>query len=143
RAMLEEIGEASNTGVLVTDAADEELLFSNRRFAEMWGLDPALPRTSRDAAPAAAGSRTGDPEEYLERASYFALHPELEAVDEVRLADGRVFERRAAPIRSPGGEPYGHGLYFIDVTERKRGEAERDRLLETERAARAAAEEAI
>jgi len=143
RAMLEEIGEASNTGVLVTDGADHELLFSNRRFAQMWRLDAALPCASRDEVHAAAAAQTVDPGEYIERAHYFELHPELEAVDEIRLSDGRVFERRAAPVRSRAGVRYGHGLYFVDITERKGAEAERDRLLETERAARAAAEEAI
>ncbi len=143
RVMLEAIGEASNIGILVTDEADHELLFSNQRFTAMWGLDPALPCASLDAVHAAAAARTTEPDEYLERVSYFEHHPELEAVDEVRLADGRVFERRAAPVRGRGDVRYGHGLYLVDVTERKRAEAERDRLLETERAARAAAEEAI
>lgn len=143
RAMLEEIGEASNTGVLVTDGADHEVLFSNERFAQMWRLDGALACASPDEVHAAAAARTADPAEYVERAKYFELHPEVEAVDEIRLSDGRVFERRAAPVRSRAGARYGHGLYFVDITERKSAEAERDRLLETERAARAAAEEAI
>lgn len=143
RVMLEEIGEASSMGILVTDGPDHELLFVNRRFTEMWGLDPELACASREAVHAAAAARTVDPDAYLDRAGYIALHPDLEAFDEVRLTDGRVFVRRAAPVRSRAGVRYGQGLYFVDITDRKRSEAERERLLETERAARAAAEEAI
>src|SRR5690606_29790965 len=120
RVMLEEIGEASSMGILVTDGPDHELLFVNRRFTEMWGLDPELTCASREAVHAAAAARTVDPDAYLDRAGNIALHPDLEAFDEVRLTDGRVFVRRAAPVRSRAGVRYGQGLYFVDITDRKR-----------------------
>jgi signal transduction histidine kinase len=84
-----------------------------------------------------------DPTAFLAGTRRLLEHEDAEIHDEIRLRDGRIFARHGAPVRNAAGTYYGHGLYYRDITGRKRAEAEREELLATEQAARVAAEEAI
>src|SRR5439155_26179360 len=82
-----------------------------------------------------------DPEGYHERARGYYAHPERQSYDVLEFKDGRVYERYSHPqwVR---GKCVGRVLSFRDVTERRRAERERDRLLVEEQAQRRAAEAA-
>jgi signal transduction histidine kinase len=66
---------------------------------------------------------------------YLNKNPTLTSRNEIRLNNGRVFERYSAPVLSPNGECYGRIWSFRDITERKqtearlRQQAEREQLL--------------
>jgi serine phosphatase RsbU (regulator of sigma subunit) len=47
-------------------------------------------------------------------------NPVLSRRDEIALADGRVFDRWTAPVRSETGNPLGRTVYYRDITEQKR-----------------------
>jgi PAS domain S-box-containing protein len=59
-----------------------------------------------------------------------------------RTGDETAIDDSAAPIRSPDGRTLGVVLVFRDVTERKKAERERERLLDRERQSRYTAESA-
>jgi len=141
KSIIECLSEASPDGVLFLDRAGE-VFFFNRRFVEMWRLDDVIGSRSRTRIMRAAAAQVADPDEFV---SCFDELDEgrCETVTEIRLSDGRVFERQVRPVRSTEGVFHGNALFFRDITDRKRADAEREKLLETERNARAAAEEAI
>jgi len=59
----------------------------------------------------------------------------------VRFRDGRVFERDYLPVDFDEGDSHGHLWTYRDVTERSMIEAQRTRMLQSEREIRAAMEE--
>ncbi|AKF08913.1 sensor histidine kinase [Sandaracinus amylolyticus] len=141
-ALLERIGDASNVGIVVF-GANGELLFWNQRLLDMWGLDASIASHSRDGVVEAIAGQLREPEVLLRSVRENERNVESEVRLELHLVDERVIDVRCVPVRSRGGVHYGRGVYFVDVTERKRAEAERERLFYTERAAREAAEDAI
>lgn len=131
--------ESSHDGVLVVDRARRIVTF-NRRFLDMWGLPADLGATEDRRVLAMALERLADPAGFLARVEALYAAPEAEAEDVLLMKDGRVFERTSLPQRLDG-RVVGRVWSFRDVTARRRAEESRDRLLETERVARARAEE--
>jgi PAS domain S-box-containing protein len=112
------------------------VLRTNKRFAEMWGIPQAL-LDSRDDDKLLRHvlGQLADPEEFLAKVK--ALYDSTEeANDIVRFPDGRVFERYTAPILE-GGNPVGRIWSFRDVSTRERAVAAKaaleDRLRHAER----------
>lgn len=141
-ALLKAQSDASEEGILILDP-EMRVVSYNQRFLAMWGFD-ALPHGAQ-VTPFlhSAAELAVAPEAFLARVAYLNQHPDDEATDELSLRDGRTLERYAAPVRTPDGTLIGRGWYHRDVTERKRADEERARLLEHEREARATAEEAV
>jgi PAS domain S-box-containing protein len=134
--------DSTADGILVVDRAGR-VSAHNRRFAEMWGLGALLGAGGDDAAAlAAVHAQLRDPEAFLARVRTLYGMPEAESFDALDLRDGRVFERTSQPQRV-GGRVVGRVWCFRDVTDRRRAELERDRLLVEEQAARLAAERAL
>ena len=122
KALLEAQGEASIDGILMVSPTGEILSF-NRRFAELWGIPrEVLDARSDQTAIQAVLDSLVDPEEFLERVRYLYEHPDEESRDELHLADGRVFDRYSAPVKSADAELYGRIWYFRDITERRQAE---------------------
>jgi two-component system NtrC family sensor kinase len=67
-------------------------------------------------------NRVADREAFLRRVAELYAHPEAESFDEIRLTDGRVFERLSRPQRLADGEVVGRVWSFRDVTERRAAE---------------------
>jgi len=122
KTLLEAQGEASIDGILVVSPSGE-MLSCNRRFVEMWGIPDEVAASGSDAAAIAAVLRClDDPDGFLARVAYLYEHPDEESRDEIRLRDGRVFDRYSAPVRSNEGDHYGRIWFFRDITDRKRDE---------------------
>jgi PAS domain S-box-containing protein len=120
KALLEAQGEASIDGVLAVSASGD-VLSTNGRFVEMWGVPPDIVAVSRsEALLAAILERVPDPEAYAARVADLYAHPDETALDEVVLKDGCVFDRYTAPVRSRDGEHYGRIWFFRDVTAQRR-----------------------
>ena len=115
---------ASPDGLLVLDE-DRRLAGANRRFVEMFALDPAVVAAGDGVAVAAAVTdRFADPPR--ERAVVAALYadPMSVATDTIPLADGRMVERHTRPVLDGAGRPIGRVVVFRDVTERLATEAQ-------------------
>ncbi len=122
--LLTRQSEASPDGILVVDP-EGKILSYNRRFVEMWGIPDEVIRTGSDEkALASVQDKLADPDEFLSRVKYLYEHPEEESQEEVRLKDGRVFDRHSAPIEAVGGHQYGRVWYFRDVSKDKAAEQE-------------------
>lgn len=103
-------------GLLVVDPAGHVLSF-NQRFLEMWEIPPVAAASGRDIDLLnAVLHQLEDPPGFLRRVEQLYADPEASACEEVRLLDGRVFDRWSEPQRL-GGRSVGRVWSFRDVTE--------------------------
>ena len=109
--------EASIDGILIVDE-NGVVISHNRRFADMWGLDPEtiLSRNHVEALRPVL-KKLVDPEVFIARLQYLYEHREEKGRDEIALNDGRLFDRYTAPMVGPDGTYYGRVWYLRDVTE--------------------------
>ena len=122
--------EAGPDGLLVV-SPDGRMLFTNGRFAEIWGFDRELIAEGDDGrALEEAVSRVVDPERFLARVREIYQRP-ARSHDEIRLTDGRVLDRYGAPLHAPDGEYLGYAWYFRDVTAQKQTESQLRELVRT------------
>ncbi|HLO68821.1 MAG TPA: PAS domain S-box protein [Holophaga sp.] len=123
-SLLSATFESTSEGLLVTDGEGRISGF-NRRFLDMWGLEPDQVRDAREQDLAAAlVPKVADPGAFLARIRQIGADPLLVASEEVLLRDGRVFERHSSP-RQEGGEVAGRLWSFRDITPRRKAEEER------------------
>jgi len=122
--MLAAQQEVVPDGLLMVDGAGK-IVFFNRNFARMWEL-PAdvLSSGSDERALGHVIDKLADPEGFLAKVKYLYSHDEESSRDEVRLKDGRVFDRFSAPVSAEDGKHFGRIWSFRDVTEDKRLERE-------------------
>ncbi len=103
-------------GLLVVDPAGGVLSF-NQRFLEMWRIPPQAAASARDAdLLSAVLHQLEDPTGFMQRVTELYADPEASSCDEIRLADGRVFDRRSEPQRL-AGRSVGRVWSFRDITE--------------------------
>jgi PAS domain S-box-containing protein len=103
-------------GLLVVDPAGGVLSF-NQRFIEMWQIPPAAAASGRDADLLnAVLHQLVDPPGFLRRVAELYADPDATSCDEIRLLDGRVFDRWSEPQRL-AGRSVGRVWSFRDVTE--------------------------
>src|SRR5215203_4092012 len=89
----------------------------------MWDIpEEVLETHSDEAALRSVEDKLASPREFLARVAYLYDHPNEESREDVRLRDGRTFERYSAPVKSEDGAYYGRVWFFRDVTERRRAE---------------------
>ena len=120
RTLLESENEAALDGILVVDTAGRMVSF-NRRFVQMWNIPPEIVASrSDDAAIASVLQLLVSPDEFLAQVRHLYAHADEVSRDELRLKDGRTFDRFSAPIRSSEGVHYGRVWFFRDITEQKR-----------------------
>ena len=121
--------EATADGILVVDP-EGRITSCNRRFMEMWGLEPALLQSRDDRLLLGrVAELLEDPEGFRDRVDRLYADPMAESRDIVRLCDGRIFERYSRP-RLLNGRSDGRVWSFSDVTERERHAAEQHFLAE-------------
>jgi PAS domain S-box-containing protein len=115
--LLQAQQEVSIDGIVAADA-DHKVILRNRRFNEMWRLPAEVSVSEDDMVVLHTGSEiVAEPEEFLARVLYLYDHREEKSRDEVRMKDGRVFDRYTAPMFGEDGRYYGRVWFFRDVTE--------------------------
>jgi PAS domain S-box-containing protein len=108
-------------GLLVVDPAGAVLSF-NQRFIEMWEIPAAAAASGRDAdLLSTVLHQLKDPPGFLKRVAELYADPDASSCDEIRLRDGRVFERWSEPQRFKGSS-VGRVWSFRDVTEARQAE---------------------
>ncbi len=122
-AMLQATLEASADAILVTDAQGK-VTNSNQKYAEMWGLAPAvMDLRDHDKLSEVCSKHLHDPWDYLSRVrEIYETSPPL-SLDLLKLTDGRLFER-VSTIQYVGAQNVGRVWSFRDMTERTRAEEE-------------------
>ena len=128
-AFLQGMITESPIGYLVIDQLAGTVLYANRRFMTLWGLDFGLEelrgRMSIIELVQRCARQAKDPEAWI--ASFAALsspHERLVVDDEVAFRDGRIAHRFSAQIRDAGDGYLGRVFLFEDITVRKQYEAE-------------------
>jgi signal transduction histidine kinase len=108
--------EAAMEGILVVDQ-QLQIVGINRRFAEMWRIPEHLyVSRHRDEMMARILSQVQNPEAYAARIQYLYRNITQTSTDMVYCKDGRVLERKSAPILMDGHIPYGRVWFFRDVS---------------------------
>ena len=136
KTLLESQVQASKDGMLAL-SDDGEVIFSNSRFREVWGLTPAEAAAPPQRLRSSIREKTVD---HIDVLADSGSEPASLVIgggsQQVLLLDGRIVERYSAPIVSDDGASHGRVWFFRDVTDRRRlekelleaGERERQRI---------------
>ncbi|HEX8454955.1 MAG TPA: PAS domain S-box protein [Longimicrobium sp.] len=142
KTLLEAQGEASIDGILVI-SGEGKILSYNRRFAEMWEIpDEVIAERSDESAIGAVLQKLEDPDAFIARVAELYERRDERSEEEVRLRDGRVFDRYSAPVKDTEERYYGRIWWFRDITDRKEAEIALQRARDDAERAREAAEAA-
>ncbi len=112
-ALLTELDD----GILVENR-ERKILHVNRAFGGLFGIEDANAMVGSDCAEAAqaASGLFEDPAGFVELTSAQAARGERVTGTELRLADGRIFERDLIPMVDADGHSLGHCWRYRDVT---------------------------
>lgn len=115
--------EVSPDGILVVDEHARILSF-NHRFAQLWGITAEL-KENNDDHPILefVAGQVADTPAFLQRVRFLYEHQREIGQEEIRLKDGRIFDRFSAPMFGPDERYYGRVWFFRDITARKKFEA--------------------
>jgi PAS domain S-box-containing protein len=124
-ARLSRLLQTMHAGVLVEDE-NRKIVLTNQLFCSMFGI-PATPEmmVGADCSQSAEQSKGyfADPEGFVTRINHLLIERKNVSGDELKLVDGRVFDRDYVPIYVD--EQYkGHMWVYHDITARKQNEAE-------------------
>jgi PAS domain S-box-containing protein len=139
-AQIEAIYASAPVGLCFVDA-EQRFININDRLAEIndKSVEEHLGRAVREAAPAMADAIEPSFRRVIETFEPI-LNAEL-SVETVAQPDGvRYFIASYYPIKSDGGRVVGVNMVVLEITQRKKIEEERERLLQQEKAAREDAE---
>jgi PAS domain S-box-containing protein len=147
---LETLFEVIPIGILIASDSEFKHVRANPAFAQLLGIEKdgnasytSLNKSSGTAYKIFRNGKELAPEETpLRYAAIHGVEVERTEVDILRKHDNALFNLYgyAAPLTDDQGRIRGSVGAFLDITNRKKAEAEREQLLERERIAREAAE---
>jgi len=115
-AILESQSEAALDGIVVI-GPDARILYSNERFAEIWGIPHEVIGSGDDPEVFRHMMlKLADPDVFTELVGYLTEGDEESRRDELVLNDGIVLDRWTAPLRGLQCRAW----YYRDITEAKR-----------------------
>jgi len=117
--------ESTADGILVVDL-DGKIVAHNRRFEEIWKLQPALIAGNSDLSGRRrliehVKDQLVNPELFVDGIQERYAEPQSDSFDMLNFKDGRVLERYSIPLRLDG-RSVGRVWSFRDVTARRRAE---------------------
>jgi diguanylate cyclase (GGDEF)-like protein/PAS domain S-box-containing protein len=118
-ALLEAQTETTIDGILVVDEYDRVIL-ANKRFGYSFGI-PAEMLSKRDdlVIRRFVMEQVEDPYGFVAKVNYLNEHRDEKSRDELKLKDGKVFDRYSAPLVDSKRRYRGRIWYFRDITDRK------------------------
>ncbi|HEX4123070.1 MAG TPA: ATP-binding protein [Verrucomicrobiae bacterium] len=128
-ALLEAQVNSSLDGILIVDQRGKKIL-QNQRTSDLLKIPPHISDNQEGEQQLRWVTQTAkNPAEFIERVKYIVAHPDEVSRDEVEHKDGLTLDRYSAPVIGKDGKRYGRIWTFRDITERKRSEEARDRLI--------------
>ena len=113
--------ESTNHGILVVDLNGRITLW-NKKFSDMWRIPEELLSAELDEPLLQSIlPKLAQPEAFLGRVRELYKHPEESSVEQLELADGRIFVRYSQPQKI-GDAIMGRVWSFQDITDHKRAE---------------------
>jgi diguanylate cyclase (GGDEF)-like protein/PAS domain S-box-containing protein len=118
-ALLEAQAETTIDGILVVDESDH-ILLANKQFGLHFGIPDELLSTGDDLIVRKhVTDKVEDPDAFIERVKYLNSQRDEKSRDELRLKNGKIFDRYSAPLVDSKGQYRGRIWYFRDITDRK------------------------
>ncbi len=138
-SMMSATLESTTDGILVTDSEGSVITW-NRKFTAMWRIPAEMTGNGRHPELLTLTEKQfAIPEKFRERINLIYATEPADTFDVLETLDGRVIERYSS-IQKIDGKSVGRVWSFRDISERKRAELERERLLASEHEARKRAE---
>ena len=126
--LFQGILQSSSDGILAVNR-ENEVLFANERFVEMWMIPQEVMDSKDDTLLLQyVLDQLSDPQGFLQKVQELYNSAE-ESFDTLYFKDGRVFERLSRPLMQEA-ELRGRVWSFSDITARKQAETLREVLLE-------------
>jgi diguanylate cyclase (GGDEF)-like protein/PAS domain S-box-containing protein len=121
-ALLEAQAESTIDGILAVDDSDC-IILANKQFQICFDIPDEVLSQGDDAVLRAhvMGTIQG-PEAFIEKIKYLNSHRNEKSSDELRLKNGKIFDRYSAPLVDSTGRYRGRIWYHRDITERKAAE---------------------
>jgi diguanylate cyclase (GGDEF)-like protein/PAS domain S-box-containing protein len=121
-ALLEAQAEATIDGILAVDESDH-IVLTNKQFGLHFGISNELLSTQGDLMLLEhVMARVEAPDTFVERVKYLNSHRDEKSRDELRLKNGKVFDRYSGPLVDSKGRYRGRIWYFRDITDHKLAE---------------------
>ncbi len=123
-ALLSSMAAATPLGFYVVDDCRGAVLYANRRFHEIWGIDKDADRLPHAAVAAHCLEHVKDQRQFTAIFNPPA-EPSQEASEaEIELHDGRSIRVYSTPVRDEAGTSLGRLMVLTDITDWKRAQAE-------------------
>ena len=121
-ALLEAQSETTIDGILAVDESDNVVL-ANKQFGLNFGIPDAL-LSGRDdlIVRQHVANKVENPDAFIERIKHLTSHRDEKSRDELRLKNGKVFDRYSAPLVDSQSRYRGRIWYFRDITDHKLAE---------------------
>jgi diguanylate cyclase (GGDEF)-like protein/PAS domain S-box-containing protein len=121
-ALLEAQTETTLDGILAIDESGRVVL-ANKQFGLSFGVPNDL-LSARDEAKLRENAihQVEDPKAFIEKIEYLNSHRDEKSTDELRLKNGKIFERYSAPLVDSNDQYRGRIWYFRDITDRRAAE---------------------
>jgi diguanylate cyclase (GGDEF)-like protein/PAS domain S-box-containing protein len=121
-ALLEAQSETTIDGILAVDESNH-IVLANKQFGLNFSIPDELLSTRDDLIVRQhVTDRVEDPDAFVQRINYLSSHRDEKSRDELRLKNGKIFDRYSAPLVDSKSQYRGRIWYFRDITDRKRAE---------------------
>ena len=121
-ALLEAQAETTIDGILAVDESDH-IVLANKQFGRNFEIPDEQLSTRDDLIVLKhVTDRVEDPDAFIERVEYLNSHRDEKSRDELRLKNGKIFDRYSAPLVDSRRQYRGRIWYFRDITDRKLAE---------------------
>ena len=121
-ALMEAQAETTIDGILVVDDSNQIVLV-NKQFGRHFGVpEELLSKPNHLFLRKLASDKMEDPEAFFEEVGHADNRRNKKSRGEVRLKNGKTFDRYSAPLRDSNGKHRGRIWYFRDITDRVKAE---------------------
>src|SRR5580692_5658639 len=118
-ALLEAQAETTLDGILAVDESDH-IVLANKQFGLHFEMPEEMLSTQDDLIVLQhVRDKVEAPDAFVEKVKHLYSHRDEKSSDEIRLKNGKVFDRYSAPLVDSKGRYRGRIWYFRDITDRK------------------------